>query len=81
MAAGRPLFVASTHFHAEHTTGIPAFPPSATYVNSNTQEAEYAAGGAQLIATFAKRSPGTAELLAGVSVCLPARTALRCEEP
>ena len=67
LAAGRPLFVASTHFHAEHTTGIPAFPQSATYVNSNTQEAEYAAGGAQLIATFAKRSPATAELLAGAA--------------
>ena len=67
VAAGRPLFVASTHFHAEHTTGILAFPPSATYVNSNTQEAEYAAGGAQLIATFAKRSPATADLLAGAT--------------
>lgn len=65
VAAGRPLFVASTHFHAEHTTGILAFPPSATYIDSNTQEAEHAAGGAQLIATFAKRSPLTAELLAG----------------
>lgn len=67
VAAGRPLFVASTHFHAEHTTGILAFPPSATYIDSNTQEAEYAAGGAQLIATFAKRSPVTAELLAGAT--------------
>jgi glyoxylase-like metal-dependent hydrolase (beta-lactamase superfamily II) len=67
VAVGRTLFVASTHFHAEHTTGILAFPPSATYVNSNTQEAEYAAGGAQLIATFAKRSPATADLLAGAT--------------
>lgn len=65
LAAGRPLFVASTHFHAEHTTGILAFPPSATYIDSNTQEAEHAAGGAQLVATFAKRSAVTADLLAG----------------
>ena len=67
VAAGRPLFVASTHFHAEHTTGILAFPPAATYINSGTQEAEYVAGGAQLIATFAKRSPVTADLLAGAT--------------
>lgn len=67
VAAGRPLFVATTHFHPEHTAGLMAFPPSATYIDSNTQEGEYAAGGAQMIATFSKRSPLTAELLAGVT--------------
>jgi len=67
VAAGRPLFVASTHFHAEHTTGLMAFPPTATYVNSNTQEAEFTAGGAQQIAAFSKRSPATADLLAGAT--------------
>src|ERR1700733_1778133 len=30
----RELYVASTHFHAEHTTGILAFPPPAKYINS-----------------------------------------------
>src|SRR5690349_18179960 len=31
------VFVASTHFHAEHTTGYIAFPPGAKYINSTVQ--------------------------------------------
>ncbi len=57
------IYIASTHFHAEHTTGYVAFPASAKYVNSTVQEAEFAQGGAQLIKTFSGRSPMTAELL------------------
>ena len=57
------IFIASTHFHAEHTTGYVAFPPTAKYVNSTVQEAEFADGGAQQIRTFSGRSPMTAELL------------------
>src|SRR5262245_60936498 len=36
------LYIASSHFHAEHTTGYHAFPPApaARYINSTTQEAE-----------------------------------------
>src|SRR5262252_4084120 len=33
------LYIASTHFHAEHTTGYLAFPPAAKYIDSNIQEA------------------------------------------
>jgi glyoxylase-like metal-dependent hydrolase (beta-lactamase superfamily II) len=57
------MFIASTHFHAEHTTGYIAFPPSAKYVNSNVQEAEFADGGMQMVQMFSGRSPATAELL------------------
>jgi glyoxylase-like metal-dependent hydrolase (beta-lactamase superfamily II) len=57
------VFIASTHFHAEHTTGYVAFPESAKYINSVTQETEFAAEGAQQIRTFSGRSPLTAELL------------------
>lgn len=57
------LYVASTHFHAEHTTGYLAFPASAKYVNSNVQEAEFAESGAQQIQAFSGRSSMTAELL------------------
>jgi glyoxylase-like metal-dependent hydrolase (beta-lactamase superfamily II) len=57
------LYVASTHFHAEHTTGYLAFPPGSKYVNSTIQETEFAAGGAQQIQNFASRSPGIAALL------------------
>jgi glyoxylase-like metal-dependent hydrolase (beta-lactamase superfamily II) len=57
------LFLASTHFHAEHTTGNLAFPATAKYVNSNVQEEEFAAQGMQQIQQFSARSPMTAELL------------------
>jgi glyoxylase-like metal-dependent hydrolase (beta-lactamase superfamily II) len=62
------LFVASTHFHAEHTTGIGAFPATAKYVSSSVQEAEFARAGAQQIKTFSGRSPMTAELLQGADL-------------
>src|SRR5262245_22185146 len=61
------VFVASTHFHAEHTTGYMAFPASAKYVNSRVQEAQFAESGAQQIQTFSARSPMTAELLKGAT--------------
>jgi glyoxylase-like metal-dependent hydrolase (beta-lactamase superfamily II) len=57
------LYIASTHFHPEHTTGYVAFPPSAKYINSTTQEAEFEQNGAQMIAAFSKRSPLTEEIL------------------
>jgi glyoxylase-like metal-dependent hydrolase (beta-lactamase superfamily II) len=57
------LFIASTHFHPEHTTGYVAFPATAKYVNSKTQEGEFAENGAGMIQTFAGRSPLTSELL------------------
>jgi glyoxylase-like metal-dependent hydrolase (beta-lactamase superfamily II) len=57
------LFIASTHFHAEHTTGYVAFPAAAKYVNSTVQEAEFAEAGAQQIQAFSGRSPMTAEIL------------------
>lgn len=57
------LYVASTHFHPEHTTGYAAFPPSAKYVNSAAQEAEFEQSGMQMVQAFSGRSPLTAELL------------------
>src|SRR5689334_25192769 len=43
------LFIGTTHFHAEHTTGYIAFPASAKYVNSTVQEAEFEQGGMQMV--------------------------------
>lgn len=57
------LYIASTHFHPEHTTGYNAFPPAAKYINSTAQEAEFDQNGMQMVQTFAGRSPLTAELL------------------
>ena len=57
------LYIASTHFHPEHTTGYAAFPPTAQYINSTVQEAEFEQSGMQMVQTFAGRSPLTAEIL------------------
>ena len=61
------IYIASTHFHAEHTTGYLAFPDSARYVNSRVQEEEFEQGGLQMVQMFSKRSPLTAEILAGTT--------------
>jgi glyoxylase-like metal-dependent hydrolase (beta-lactamase superfamily II) len=68
------LYVASTHFHAEHTTGALAFPPSARYVASTIQLEEFAQGGAAQIKAFSGRSPATAELLKGAGQPMAAIT-------
>lgn len=58
------LYVASTHYHPEHTTGYVAFPPSARYVNSTVQEREFTELGMTMVKRFAGRSPMFEELLA-----------------
>lgn len=60
------LYLASTHYHVEHTTGTAAFPASARYVNAAVQEAEFAEGGAAMVTQFGARSPLDAELLSDV---------------
>ena len=57
------LYIASTHFHPEHTTGYIAFPASAKYINSTVQEADFEQSGMQMVQTFSGRSATTAEIL------------------
>ena len=57
------LVIVTTHYHPEHTTGYAAFPASARYVNSTTQEAEFTESGMSMVQAFAGRSAFTAELL------------------
>lgn len=59
------LYIVSTHFHPEHTTGYAAFPDDALYVNSITQEAEFAENGMRVVQAFAGRNAVMGELLAG----------------
>ncbi|ODS58555.1 MAG: hypothetical protein ABS36_03200 [Acidobacteria bacterium SCN 69-37] len=58
------VYLATTHFHPEHTTGYLAFPPEAQYINSTTQEAEWADSGMQMVQSFSKISPAMQEMLA-----------------
>jgi len=57
------LYIASTHFHPEHTTGYVAFPDAAKYINSKTQEAEFEETGMQMVKMFSGRSATTADIL------------------
>ena len=57
------LYVASTHWHIEHTAGIAAFPPTAKHIGSPIQEAEFADGAPAQAGNFGARSPLHAELL------------------
>jgi len=61
------VYVASTHYHVEHTSGLIAFPPPAKYVNARVQEEEFAEGAAAQAKAFAARSALDAELLSGVT--------------
>ena len=63
VSSNTEVYIASTHFHPEHTTGYHGFPATAQYINSTTQEAEFAELGAGFIERFAGRSPMQAELL------------------
>lgn len=65
LSRNRELYVASTHYHPEHTSGYLAFPSKARYVNSEVQEAEFAEKGQAMIDRFATFTPVTAELLEG----------------
>src|SRR4029079_10366635 len=49
------LYIASTHFHPEHTTGYAAFPATAKYIDSVTQESEFEQNDMPLGRTFANR--------------------------
>ena len=66
MALGTPvrLIAASTHFHAEHTTGYAAFPAGSTFISTVVQQEELVEQGEAQIASFSKRSPAVADLLA-----------------
>src|SRR4029077_18845143 len=62
VSSNTELFIASTHFHPEHTTGYIAFPATAKYINSTVQEAEFEESGMQMVQQFSGRSPVTAEI-------------------
>jgi len=61
------VYVAATHWHAEHTTGASAFPATAKFIANKIQIGEMAEGMAQQVANFSKRSPATAEILKGAT--------------
>jgi glyoxylase-like metal-dependent hydrolase (beta-lactamase superfamily II) len=59
------LYIVSTHFHPEHTTGEAGFPQSAKVIRAAAQQQDIDEMGMQWVKIFASRSPVVAELLQG----------------
>jgi metallo-beta-lactamase class B len=58
-----PLYLVTTHFHAEHVAGISAFPAGTKYVISRVQQQDLDELGTDLTKRFAGGSPIMADLL------------------
>jgi glyoxylase-like metal-dependent hydrolase (beta-lactamase superfamily II) len=66
-AAGRKLYLTTTHFHPEHASGQRGFPPGTIVIRPRVQESELEADGQRFLTLFA-RSPRMHALLEGVGV-------------
>jgi glyoxylase-like metal-dependent hydrolase (beta-lactamase superfamily II) len=65
------LYLTTTHFHPEHSTGEQAFPPSTVLIRNTAQQQEMDRRGDEFIATFSSRSAQNKELLQGVKLRKP----------
>ena len=66
MSRNTELYVATTHYHPEHTLGGSAFPPTAKFVRPKMQQQDMDELGKDIQNTFASRSPLHQELLKDV---------------
>jgi len=65
------LYLTTTHFHPEHSSGEPAFPPRTVIIRPAVQQEEMNARNAQFLQMFSSRSAQMKELLAGVEFRTP----------
>jgi glyoxylase-like metal-dependent hydrolase (beta-lactamase superfamily II) len=65
------LYLVTTHSHAEHVSGMDAFPADTTFVVAKAQQQELEALGERGFAGMAKLSPFIGELLQGARVRKP----------
>ena len=62
---GQRLYLTTTHFHPEHTSGQGGFPVQTTVIRNRAQQDELEANGARMDALFASRSAPMKTLLKG----------------
>jgi glyoxylase-like metal-dependent hydrolase (beta-lactamase superfamily II) len=65
------LYLTTTHFHPEHSTGEQAFPPNTVLIRNTAQQEEMDRRGAEYIAMFSSRSAQNKELLKDVKLRTP----------
>ena len=66
LAKGPNLYLTTTHFHAEHSSGAQAFPARTELIRPAVQQEEMDRGNVQFLNMFRGRSPQFKELLEGV---------------
>jgi glyoxylase-like metal-dependent hydrolase (beta-lactamase superfamily II) len=71
LAKSPNLFLTTTHFHPEHSSGEPAFPDRTVLIRPKVQQEEMNARNAQFIEMFSSRSAQMKELLTGVQFRAP----------
>ena len=65
ISTNEELYIASTHYHAEHDLGAPAFPDSAQMIRSRDQQSDIDEFGLAQAERFATFTPVMGELLEG----------------
>ncbi len=68
VSRNRDLYLVTTHFHAEHTAGISAFPPQTKYVISRVQQQDLDELGEDLTKRFAGANAVMGDLLKNAPV-------------
>lgn len=68
LAKNPTLYLTTTHFHPEHSSGESAFPPYTILIRPSAQQDEIVRRGAEYIDLFSSRSAQNKELLQGVKL-------------
>jgi glyoxylase-like metal-dependent hydrolase (beta-lactamase superfamily II) len=71
LAKSPNLYLTTTHFHPEHSSGEPAFPPRTLLIRPVVQQEEMNSRMAQFMEMFSGRSPQMKQLLDGVTLRNP----------
>jgi glyoxylase-like metal-dependent hydrolase (beta-lactamase superfamily II) len=71
LAKSPNLYLTTTHFHPEHSSGEPAFPPRTLLIRPVVQQEEMNSRMAQFMEMFSSRSPQMKQLLDGVTLRNP----------
>lgn len=65
------LYLTTTHFHPEHASGEPGFPPGTILIRNTVQQQELEKSGQQMIDMFARMSAANKALLTGLVLRSP----------